>query len=72
MKLIEIYYENKKKYSEYTLIFKVGKFYTVYHEDYLILNLLTGYKINDFNNQKKLGFPVHILEKILNKLDEKN
>lgn len=43
---------------------KVGNFYHVYDEDAIIMFYLFKYKIND----NKVGFPVKILDRVINKL----
>lgn len=46
-----------------------GKFYNVYGDDAYILNYLFGYKVLDNN---KCGFPDNVINKVINKLDEKH
>ena len=66
MKVIDVYNENKVKYSKYVILIKVGIFYETYHEDAYILNNLLGYKISDVNGNKRLGFPVNNSNKVVN------
>ena len=66
MKVIDVYNENKVKYSKYVILIKVGIFYETYHEDAYILNNLLGYKISDVNGNKRLGFPVNSFNKVVN------
>lgn len=68
MKVIDVYNENKVKYSKYVILIKVGIFYETYHEDAYILNNLLGYKISDINGNKRLGFPVNSFNKVTEKL----
>lgn len=68
MKVIDVYNENKVKYSKYVILIKVGIFYETYNEDAYILNNLLGYKISDINGNKRLGFPVNSFTKVTLKL----
>lgn len=46
---------------------KNGGFYCVYGDDTYILNYLFNYKIKD----DKVGFPISVLDKVINGLEEK-
>lgn len=70
MKLIERYFEYKEKYPQYILIVKVGMFYEIYGTDTKIMNELFDYKIVNYMNTKRVGFPSASLNKVLKKLLE--
>lgn len=55
----------KKNYIE---LFKVGKFYSAYGDDGIILHNLLGYKYVSYKNS--VGFPETALEKVKNVLKE--
>ena len=54
--------------SNYLTLRKIGNFYQVFDDDAYLLWFLCGYKINN----RKVGFPVSALPKVLNLLEEKN
>ncbi len=70
MKVIDVYNENKAKYSKYVILIKVGIFYETYNEDAYILNNLFNYKIRNINNVKQVGFPVNSYDKVITKLNK--
>lgn len=67
MKTIDQYNNIKKQYQNYVVLLKVGSFYITYHDDAYILNHLFSYQIKD----KKVGFPIGIIEKIKSELKTK-
>lgn len=69
MKIKEIYNENKKKFSDYILIIKVGIFYETYNNDAFIINNLFGYKVKEIGDFDRAGFPVNSFDKVIKKLE---
>ena len=47
---------------------KVGGFYQVFDNDALIVNYLFNYKINNY----RCGFPINVINKVINTLEEKS
>ncbi|MDD3187421.1 MAG: hypothetical protein PHD02_02990 [Bacilli bacterium] len=70
MKSIDIYFEIKKKYADYIIMYKMGNFYNVFGDDSHIIGALLGYKINSNNNVLKVGFPLISQEKVLKVLNK--
>lgn len=70
--MIENYIDLKLTYKNYLIILKTGVFYISINEDAFILNKLFNYKIKEFNNYKRVGFPINSLNKILKRLDKLN
>ncbi len=70
--MIENYIDLKLTYKNYLIILKTGVFYISINEDAFILNKLFNYKIKEFYNYKRVGFPINSLNKILKRLDKLN
>ena len=70
--MIENYIDLKLTYKNYLIILKTGVFYISINEDAFILNKLFNYKIKEFNNYKRVCFPINSLNKILKRLDKLN
>lgn len=70
MKVVEFYFHTKTSYSKYIVLMKIGNFVEVYGDDTKILNNLFNYKISNYGNTKRSGFPKSSLTKVLNKLEE--
>lgn len=49
---------------------KVGSFYNAISRDAYVLSSVFNYKINQFSNTVKVGFPLTSLNKVLNTLDK--
>lgn len=70
MKIKEVYFSLKSKYKNYIIIMKVGSFYNAISRDAYVLSSVFNYKINQFSNTVKVGFPLTSLNKVLNTLDK--
>ena len=70
--MIENYIDLKLTYKNYLIILKTGVFYISINEDAFILNKLFSYKIKEFNNYKRIGFPINGLNKVLKRLERLN
>lgn len=70
MKIIDMYFNYKEKYSEYIVLMKIGYFFEIYGEDSKTMNALFGYNIKKYYNTYRCGFPVNSLNKVLDKLKE--
>lgn len=70
MKLIETYSMHKIKYPKYVIMIKCGNFYEVIGEEAYIINNLFDYKIKEFCNTKKVGFPIISYNKVTSKLND--
>lgn len=55
-----------------TLYKNNGKFYIAMDEDAYILNLLFRYKVLEYKNSYKCGFPDNVINKVLNTLEDKH
>ena len=71
MKFIDIYFEYKKKYEEYIVLYLVGNFYQILGEDSKIMNMLFSYKIIEHAQIEKVGFPYNSLEQVKKELNMK-
>lgn len=66
MKLIDSYHNLKSQHLDAIVLIKSGQFYLTYANDALILHYIFGYKkIND-----KVGFPLNVLDSVLDKLEK--
>lgn len=70
--MIDNYIDLKITYKNYLIILKTGVFYICINDDAFILNKLFSYKIKDFNNYKRIGFPINSLNKVLKRLERLN
>ena len=70
--MINNYIDLKITYKNYLIILKAGVFYICINDDAFILNKLFGYKIKEFNNYKRIGFPINSLNKVLKRLERLN
>ena len=68
MRLVDTYNIYKTKYSKYVIMIKYGNFYEVLGEEAYIINNLFNYKIKEFNNFKRVGFPICAYNKVTLKL----
>ncbi len=62
------YLEIKKKYQEYIILLKSGRFYKSFDTDAVIINYLLNYNVID----NKIGFPLESLFKVKNILKRNN
>ena len=70
--MINNYIDLKITYKNYLIILKAGVFYICINDDAFILNKIFGYKIKEFNNYKRIGFPINSLNKVLKRLERLN
>ena len=70
--MINNYIDLKVTYKNYLIILKTGVFYICINDDAFILNKLFSYKIKEFNNYKRIGFPINGLNKVLKRLERLN
>ena len=70
--MINNYIDLKITYKNYLIILKAGVFYICINDDAFILNKLFSYKIKEFNNYKRIGFPINSLNKVLKRLEKLN
>ena len=70
--MINNYIDLKITYKNYLIILKTGVFYICINDDAFILNKLFSYKIKEFNNYKRIGFPINSLNKVLKRLERLN
>ena len=70
--MINNYIDLKITYKNYLIILKTGVFYICINDDAFILNKLFSYKIKEFNNYKRIGFPINSLNKVLKRLEKLN
>lgn len=70
--MIDSYIDLKITYKNYLIILKTGVFYICINDDAFILNKLFSYKIKEFNNYKRIGFPINSLNKVLKRLEKLN
>ena len=70
--MIDNYVDLKVTYKNYLIILKTGVFYICINDDAFILNKLFSYKIKEFNNYKRIGFPINGLNKVLKRLERLN
>lgn len=70
--MINNYIDLKITYKNYLIILKAGVFYICINDDAFILNKLFSYKIKEFNNYKRIGFPINSLNKVLKRLERLN
>ena len=70
--MIDNYIDLKITYKNYLIILKTGVFYICINDDAFILNKLFSYKIKEFNNYKRIGFPINSLNKVLKRLERLN
>ena len=70
--MIDNYIDLKVTYKNYLIILKTGVFYICINDDAFILNKLFSYKIKEFNNYKRIGFPINSLNKVLKRLERLN
>ena len=70
--MINNYIDLKITYKNYLIILKTGVFYICINDDAFILNKLFSYKIKEFNNYKRIGFPINGLNKVLKRLERLN
>ena len=70
--MIDNYIDLKVTYKNYLIILKTGVFYICINDDAFILNKLFSYKIKEFNNYKRIGFPINSLNKVLKILERLN
>ena len=68
--MLEKYYKYKLDYRNYIILIKCGSFYEVLDKDAFIMNKIMGYKLKKLSNTFKVGFPISIIDKVLNKLNE--
>ena len=69
MQLKEEYVKYKKKYKEYLILIKCGNFYEVLNDDAYVINKIFNYKVKEFKNIVKAGFPVIAINKITDRLN---
>ena len=69
MKVKETYLELKEKYEGYIVLIKVGSFYNSLSRDAHLLATIFNYRMKDFADTIKVGFPVASLNKVLKTLD---
>ncbi len=70
--MIDSYIDLKVTHKNYLIILKTGVFYICINDDAFILNKLFSYKIKEFNNYKRIGFPINGLNKVLKRLERLN
>ena len=70
--MINNYIDLKITFKNYLIILKTGVFYICINDDAFILNKLFSYKIKEFNNYKRIGFPINSLNKVLKRLEKLN
>lgn len=70
MKVIDLYKQNRERYSKYVILIKVGVFYETYNEDCFVLNNLFGYKIKNIGEYYRTGFPINSYSKVIEKLNK--
>ena len=66
--LYDKYLEIKRKYQEYIILLKSGRFYKTFDTDAVIINYLLNYNVID----NKIGFPLESLFKVKNILKRNN
>lgn len=67
MSLLTVRNNLKKQYKDYVIFIRYGNFYRVFDEDTYIVWFYTCYKINN----KRLGFPITEITKILDYISSK-
>ena len=65
------YKEYKNKKIQTLVLIKSGVFYETYNDDCKIMLDLFNYQIKNFKSFSRTGFPVNNIEKVREKLDEK-
>ncbi len=68
--MLEKYYKYKLDFRDYLILIKCGSFYECIDTDAFIINKIMGYKLKNLSSTFKVGFPVSIIDKVLNKLIE--
>lgn len=68
MKLVEVNNELRNNYKNTVIIMKYGNFYRCFYNNALIMNYIFNYKINE----TRIGFPISIINNVINTLDELN
>ena len=71
-KLIDIYNQKKKGDSNKIYMFKGGVFYYFLDDDARYLSNKYNFKLTEFGNSVKCGFPVKSLEKYLHIISNEN
>lgn len=71
-KLYQEYLKSKEQNAELLYLFKSGIFYIALEDDALLLSEELNFKLTDFGNQVKCGFPQTKLNYYLAKLRDKN
>lgn len=71
MGVVNIVSTVKQIHKEYIVLVKIGKFYSAYGKDAVILSYIFQYKVKYVeNNIQSVGFPEGALNKVLAKLEE--
>lgn len=68
--LKEKYLTYKLEYKDYIVLLKCGNFYISLDNDAIVMSIVFCYKIKEFGNYIKVGFPLLSLNKVLNKLND--
>jgi len=71
-RLYQEYLKSKNQNAEMLYLFKSGIFYIALEDDALLLSEQLNFKLTDFGNQVKCGFPQTKLNYYLSKLRDKN
>lgn len=72
IKILEKYYKYKVDYKDYICFLKIGSFYEVLDNDALIINKIFYYKVKIISNTFKVGFPIKMIDNVLDRLEELN
>lgn len=71
MGVVNIVSTVKQIHKEYVVLVKIGKFYSAYGKDAVILSYIFRYKVKYVeNNVQSVGFPEGALNKVISKLEE--
>ena len=69
--MLDLFRQLKLDYKEYVILFKSGNFYICFDEDAVVLNNIFNYKITELKNNIKVGFPINLINKNIDILNNK-
>ena len=62
--MFETYIKTKQNYPKSVIMIKVGNFYVCLNDDAIVMNRILNYKIKEFNNYIRVGFPTSNINKV--------